>query len=165
MFNGTQPSDEGCNVSTGGALNINCGQGTTLIDCDRGFNGSDYSDLSNTFVWNKTTEVDQKLSIVFRFDQEIRINKIAMFFWNSQSNSIIVPNVRIYWSNDDLILPSKYIPAAIISTPNRTGDGQRTLDVSNITSLNLQFQYLRIEMSFYNNSEWIFLDEVQFCGK
>ena len=29
----------------------------------------------------------------------------------------------------------------------------------------LQFQYLRIEMSFYDNSEWIFLGEMFFCGK
>ena len=50
IFNGIQPSNEGCTngVSIDGQVTIDCGQGTTLIDCDRGFNGGDYSDLSNT---------------------------------------------------------------------------------------------------------------------
>ena len=98
MFNGTQPSNEGCTngVSIDGQVTIDCGQGTTLIDCNRGFNGGDYSDLSNTFAWNRTTSVNNQVSIVFTFYQQINISRISMFFWNSQSISIIVPNVMIY---------------------------------------------------------------------
>ena len=94
VFNGTQPSNEGCTngVSIDGQVTIDCGQGTTLIDCDRGINGGDYSDL---FAWNRTTSVAQQVSIVFRFGQQITISRIIMFFWNSQSNSIIIPNVII----------------------------------------------------------------------
>ena len=124
VFNGTQPSNEGCTngVSIDGQVTIDCGQGTTLIDCDRGFNDNpNYSDLSNTFAWNRTTSVAAQVSIVFRFYQQIKISRIAMFFWNSQSNSIIVPNVMMYWSNDDSIMPSNDI-TIITSSPRRTGD-------------------------------------------
>ena len=135
----------------------------TLIDCDRGFNGRDYSHLSDTFTWNRTTSVNNQVSIVFRFYQQINISRISMFIWNSQSNSIIVPNVMMYWSNDDSITPSNEITITTTS-PDRTGDGRRRLNID-INNDRLQFQYLRILMSFYDNSEWIFLGEVQFCGK
>ena len=165
MFNGTQPSNEGCTngVSIDGRVTIDCGQQTTLIDCDRGFNGGNYSDLSRTFAWNRTTSVAQQVSIVFRFDQQINISRITMFFWNSQSNSIIIPNVRMYWSNDDSITPSNEITITT-NSPSRTGDGRRRMNID-INDNGLQFQYLRIEMSFYDDSEWIFLSEVQFCGE
>ena len=166
VFNGTQPSNEGCTngVSIDGQVTIDCGQGTTLIDCDRGYNdNADYSDLSNYFIWNRTTSVAQQVSIVFRFDQQINISRIRMFFWNSQSNSIIVPNVTVYWSNDDSITPSNKITITT-NSPDRTGDARRRLNI-NIDNDRLQFQYLRIEISFYDNSEWIFLGEVFFCGK
>ena len=40
VFNGAQPSYEGCtnDVSIDGQVTFDCGQGTTLIDCDRGIN-------------------------------------------------------------------------------------------------------------------------------
>ena len=167
VFNGTQPSNGGCTngVSIDGQVTIDCGQGTTLIDCGRGFNGGDYSDLSYTytFAWNRTTSVAQQVSVVFRFDQQVNISRITMFFWNSQNNSIIIPNVMMYWSNDDSITPSNEI---IITTnsPSRTGDGRRRLNVD-INDIGLQFQYLRIVINFYDNSEWVFLGEVQFCGE
>ena len=159
VFNGTQPSNEGCTNS----VSIN-GQRTTLIDCDRGYNdNADYSDLSNYFIWNRTASVDQQVSIVFRFDQQISISRISMFFWNSQSNSIIVPNVMMYWSNDDSIIPSNVIN--ITPGPsNRNGDRRGRLNID-INDSELQFQYLRIVMNFFNNSEWIFLSEVQLCGE
>ena len=166
VFNGTQPSNEGCTngVSIDGQVTIDCGQGTTLIDCDRGYNdNADYSDLSNYFIWNRTTSVTQQVSIVFKFYQQINISRISMFFWNSQSNSIIVPNVMMYWSNDDSITPSNEINITT-NSPARTGDVRRRLNID-INNDGLQFQYLRIEMSFYDNSEWIFLGEVFFCGK
>ena len=167
VFNGTQPSNEGCTngISIDGQVTIDCAQATTLIDCDRGFNGGNYSDLSRTFAWNRTTLVGRRVSIVFRFDQQININRISMFFWNSQNNSIIIPNVRMYQGNyfDGSILLIRGIITITTSSPDRTGDGRRRLfiDINN----GLQFQYLRIEMSFYDNSEWIFLGEVQFCGE
>ena len=165
VFNGTQPSNEGCTngVSIDGQVTIDCGQRTTLIDCDRGFVNADYSDLSRTFAWNKTTSVAQQVSIVFRFDQQINISRITIFFWNSQSNSILIPNVRMYWSNDDSITPSNEINITT-NSPSRTGDARRRMNID-ININGLQFQYLRIEMSFYDDSEWIFLGEVQFCGE
>ena len=166
VFNGTQPSNEGCTngVSIDGQVTIDCGQGTTIIDCDRGYNdNADYSDLSDYFTWNRTASVDQQVSIVFRFDQQINISRISVFFWNSPSNSIIVPNVMMYWSNDDSIVPSNEIIITSGST-DRNGDRRNRLNVD-IYSAGLQFQYLRIVMSFYDNSEWIFLSDVQFCGE
>ena len=166
VFNGIQPSNEECTngVSIDGQVIIDCEQGTTLIDCDRGFNGGDYSDLSNTFAWNRTISVAQQVSIVFRFDQQINISRITMFFWNSQSNSIIIPNVTIYQGDyfDGSIISANQINITT-NSPSRTGDGRRRLfiDINN----GLQFQYLRIEMTFYDNNEWIFLGEVQFCGE
>ena len=166
VFNGTQPSNEGCTngVSIDGRVTIDCGQETTLIDCDRGINDGDYSDLSRTFVWNRTTSVGARVSIVFRFDQQINISRISMFFWNSPSNSIIVPNVRMYWGNyfdGSTVLTNVF--TITTSSPDRTGDARRRLFID--TNNGLHFQYLRIEMIFYDNNEWIFLSEVQFCGE
>ena len=165
VFNGTQPSNEGCTngVSINGQVTIDCGQGTTLIDCDRGFNGDDYSDLSGNFVWNRTNSVAEQVSIVFRFYQQINISRIAMYFWNSPNNSIIIPNVRLYGSNDDSIIPSNEINI-VPGSVSRDGDRRRRFNI-NINDNGLQFQYLRVEMSFYDDSEWIFLGEVEFCGK
>ena len=165
VFNGTQPSNEGCtnSVSIDEQVTIDCGQGTTLTDCVRGFNGGDYSDLSSTFAWNRTSSVAEQVSVVFRFDQQINISRITMFAFNSQSNSIIVPNVRLYGSNDDSITPSNEISITPGSV-RRTGDGRRRWSID-INDNGLQFQYLRIEMSFYDDSEWIFLNEVEFCGE
>ena len=166
VFNGTQPSNEGCTngVSIDGQVTIDCVQETTLIDCDRGYNdNADYSDLSSYFIWNGTASVDQQVSIVFRFDKQINISRISMFFWNSSSNSIIVPDVMMYWSNDDSITPSNVINITT-SSPSSTSNGRYRLN-TDISNTRLQFQYLRIMMTFYDNNEWIFLSEVQFCGE
>ena len=146
VFNGIQPSNDG---------NI-------LTDCDRGINDGDYSDLSNTFAWNRTTSVAQQVSIVFRFDQQINISRITMFFWNSPSNSIIIPNVRLAWADHNVV---RFFDTAITTnSPNRTEDGQSILSID-ISDDMPKFVYLRIAMTFYSNSEWIFLGEVQFCGE
>ena len=169
VFNGTQPSNEGCTngVSIDGQVTIDCGQGTTLIDCDRGYNNNaDYSDLSNYFIWNRTTSVAQQVSIVFNFFQQIRISSIVMFFWSSQSNRIIIPNMTMYWSDygfENNVFFKK-IPISIINSPNRTSDGRHIVNFD-INDDGLQFQYLMINMNFHDNSEWIFLSEVQFCGE
>ena len=167
VFNGTQPSNEGCanGVSIDGQVTIDCGQGTTLIDCDRGYNdNADYSDLSNYFIWNRTVSVDQQVSMVFRFDQQINISRISMFFWNSQSYNITVPNVMMYWSNDDSITPSNVINITL-GSPNTNGDRRSRLNIDISDDSELKFWYLRIAMTFVSNSEWIFLSEVQLCGE
>ena len=155
VFNGTQPSKLNEGYTNGaivsGRVTIDCGQGTTLIDCDQGYNdNADYSDLSNYFIWRRNEQV--QVSIVFRFYQQIMNSRISMFFWNSQSNSIIVPNVRMYQGDyfDGSIVLSNEITNTT-SSPDRTGDGRRrlNLDINN----GPQFQYLGIEMSFYINSE------------
>ena len=107
--------------------------------------------------------VDQNVSIVFRFDQQINISRIVMFFWNSPSNSIIVPTVRIYWSDDDSITPSDEITITT-NSPDRTTERRRRVHVD-IGNNDLKFQYLRMVLSFYNDSEWIFFGYVQFCGR
>ena len=162
VFNGTQPSNEGCTngAMLSGQVIIDCGQGTTLIDCDRGIA---LSNLSNTFAWNRTTSVAGQVSIAFRFDQLINISRIALFVFNSPSNSIIIPDVRLYWSNDDSITPSNEINITP-DVPRRDRSGLRRLDID-VNDNGLRFQYLRIEMSFYMDSEWILLSEVEFCGK
>ena len=168
MFNGTQPSNEGCTNGAilSGRVTIDCGQRTTLIDCDQGYNDNiDYSDLSSYFVWSRTESVAAQVSIVFRFYQQVSIKGISMFFWNSPNNNITVPNVRLFGSNyfDGSVVLSNEIMATTDSPNNRTIDGRHRLNV--IISNDRLVQYLRIEMSFYDNSEWIFLSEVQFCGK
>ena len=166
VFNGTQPSNEGCTngVSIDGQVTIDCGQGTTLIDCNiRAIIDDDFSDLSRIFAWNRTTSVAEQVSIVFRFDQQISISMISMYFRNSPNNSIIIPIVKMFWSNDDSIMPSNEITITT-NSPGRNNDARRRLDID-INDNRLQFQYLRIEMSFYDNSEWIFLSELRFCGK
>ena len=84
-----------------------------------------------------------------------------MFFWNSQSNSIIIPNVRLAWADRHMVFTDTAITT---NSPNRTGDGQSILNID-ISNDWLKFLYLRITMAFYGNSEWIFLGEVQFCGE
>ena len=145
VFNGIQPSNDS----------------SILIDCNGGLTSDDYSDLSHTFAWNRTTSVAQQVSIVFRFDQQINISRIAMYFWNSPSNSIIVPNVSLALADHNVQFTDTAITA---NSPNRTEDGQSILNID-ISDDKLKFVYLRITMTFYSNSEWIFLGEVQFCGE
>ena len=87
-----------------------------------------------------------------------------MFFWNSQSNSITVPNVTMYWSNDGFILPSIVINITP-SNPNTNGDRRSRFNIDISDDSELKFRYLRIAMTFVNSHEWIFLSEVQLCGE
>ena len=163
VFNGTQPNNEGCanGAIFSGRATVNCGQGTTLIDCDQGYNDNvDYSDLSSYFIWSRTESVAAQVSIVL----QIKISRIRMSFWSSQTKNITVSRVKMFTSDyfDGSIVLSNEITVTTNSS-NRTIDGRHRLYV--YTRTDRQFQYLRIEMSFYYNSEWIFLSEVQFCGK
>ena len=164
MFNGTQPSNEGCTngVSIDGQVTIDCGQGTILIDCDQGYkDNADYSNLSNYFIWYRT---DQQPYIEFRFYQQIKISRINMFFWNSPTDDITIPTVKMYssdYNHDGNNIINNETHTIKTNSLNRTSDERHMLnfDVNNST---LQFQYLILQM---NNSEWIFLSEVQFCGE
>ena len=128
VFNGTQHSNEGCTNGAifSGRVTIDCGQGTTLIDCDQGYNDNvNYSDLSSYFIWSRTESLASQVSMVFRFYQEVNIIRISMFYWNSPNNSIIVPNVRLFGSNyfDGSIVLTNEITATT-NSPNRTVDGR-----------------------------------------
>ena len=92
------------------------------------------------------------MSIEFRFGQEVNISNIRMFFWNSPSDSIIVPNIIMQFTTYEISMIN-----------NRTDNGQNILNIDSSND-RLLFKVLIIEMSFYNDSEWIFLSEVQFCG-
>ena len=140
MFNGIQPSNDKA----------------ILTDCDQGFDGGNYSDLSNTFAWRRRTLT---VSIVFRFYQQISIDRINIFFWNSPNDNIIVPTVSIAFADRHM----QFTDTAITTNlPNETEDEQSILNIA-INNDRLKFLYLRITMSFTN--EWIFLGEVQFCGE
>ena len=163
MFNGTQPNNNGC-TSIDGQGTINCGVGTTLMDCGRGPSRNlDISDVPKHFVWNRT--VNQQVSVVFKFDQQVDIRRIAIVFWNSPSNNIIAPNLMLYWSNDDSTMPSNQINFDTSDPYNRDSEGRSRLNLDINDDGGMRFQYFRIVMSFHDDSEWIFLNEVVFCGE
>ena len=86
-----------------------------------------------------------------------------MFFWNSPSNSIIVPDVKMHRSNN-LHEPFHSLDATNTTILNRTDEGQHRVDMF-FNLKTLRFQYLKVDMNFYDSSDWIFLGEVQFCGE
>ena len=152
MYNGTQPSNGGCTNGTSSDA-VNCGLGTALLDCD--------SDLSTPiFTWSKAELSSNQVSTVFRFDQQINLAVIRMCFWNSISDSVTVPNVKVYWSDDDSIAPSN----RFLITHNTSGSDAHVLTI-NIGYSSLKFRYLKIEMSFVEGCRWIILSEVEFCGE
>ena len=165
---GAQPSNDGC-TSIDGQETINCGVGTTLMDCDNGNQTNiNYTDLSNYFVWNKS--INQQVSMVFRFDQKVKISRISLYFWSQPSVSVAVaiPNLMLYWSNDDSrsTTPSNNVsfdlnPALDINVSAERQRRRRNLD---FTDQNLLLQSLRIMMTI-SNATHIFLSEVLFCGK
>ena len=116
MFSGSQPSNGGCTNGTSnyGQMTIDCGSGTALLDCDSDFNAGNFSDLSNLpiFSWSKTASVPELVDIIFTFNQQISINRIRMFFWNSTSDSIEVPIVKVLWSDDNSAIPSAQMSAS-----------------------------------------------------
>ena len=164
-FSGTQPSNGGCTdgASVDGQVTTDCGQGTALLDCDSNFNEGNFSDLSDTpiFIWNKTASLSQQVFMVFKFDQQISLGVIRMFFWTSLSDEIIVPNVNVYWSDNSTISNE------FTTTRGTSGNGTIGQHILNIyiSHHELKFRYVRITMSFGDTCEWIFLSEVEFCGE
>lgn len=170
MFRGVQPSNGGCinGASINGQATIDCGRGTALLDCRLNCSMDSVPDLSDMalFTWNKTASVSDQVSMVFKFDQQVNPLIIRLFFWMVPSDSVFIPNVRIYWSDDDSITPSNelMITCNIIRCDTNTTVGQHMMTIGRGIE-ELKFRYLRITMSFGDTSEWIFLSEVQFCGK
>ena len=164
MFSGAQPSNGGCTdgASVDGQVTTDCGQGTALLDCDSNFNGGNFSDLSNLtiFAWNRAPLMSNEVSITFMFSQQSIINVIRMFFWNSTSDSIKIPIVHVFWSDDDNNRPTNSFGTPI--STDGTGSGQH---IMTINGGNSKLRYLRIRMRFPDNHGWIFLSEIQFCGK
>ena len=134
------------------------------MDCERGpSNNLDISDVSKHFVWNRT--VNQQVTVVFKFDQQVDIRRIAIVFWNSPSNHIIAPNLTLFWSNDDSTVPSNQISFNIADLCSRDSEGRCRQNLNIDNDGGIRFQYFRIVMRFYDDREWIFLNEVVFCGE
>ena len=157
---GIQPANDGCNVSTDGQEIVNCGVGTTLVDCDNGNSTNiNYTDLSNYFVWNR-----EQVSIVFRFDQPVEINRISLFFWSQPSAQVTVPNLMLYWSNNNTTTPSNNLMFDLNSITIESMERRRRRRNFDITSQGLMLQFLRIVMT-KTDQPFIFLSEVLLCGK
>ena len=135
------------------------------MDCNNGDPANiNYTDLSNYFVWNRT--LNQQVSIVFKFYQQVNIRRISLYFWSQPSVAVAIPNLTLYWYNDDLITPSNSIsfdvnPMITISGSERQ-QRRRNLDINN---QGLLFQFLRIVMTITDGTYYVFLSEVLFCGK
>ena len=86
-----------------------------------------------------------------------------MVFWNSLSDGIVEPNVNVYWSDDDFVMPSNEF------TITHTTQGNAEMEPHTLTINagvhDVRFRYVRIMMSFATESDWILLSEVQFCGE
>jgi len=165
-FNGARPSNNGCidDVSSG-RQDINCGVGAALLDCKSDFNGGNFLRLSNMAIhaWSRASLSSNVVSIVFRFTQQSSISVFRMFFWSSPSDNINIPRdseVNAYVS-DSSTIQSFALTITSISTDDNQNGSIMTFNVGG----NQKFHYLRITMNFPNNRGWIFLSEVQFCGK
>ena len=162
-FGGVQPSNDGCTPIDGQGT-INCGVGTTLMDCERGpTRNINFSDLSSYFVWNRTSSVLRNVSVVFRFDQPVIIRRISMWFWNAPNGGIEIPSLTLYSSNDDSTTPSNQISIDTSDSPVPVENRLHRLNVD-IINEGLMFHSLRIVVAF-TDGLYIFLSEVLFCGK
>ena len=163
-FGGAQPSNDGC-TSIDGQGTVKCGVNTTLMDCERGLTRNlNFSDLSPYFVWNRTTSANRNVPVVFRFDRSVNIRRISMWFWNSPTRDTVqIPSLTLYSSNDDSTTPSNQISIDTSESPALMENRQYRLIVD-ITNEGLMVQLLRIVMTISDGTH-IFLSEVQFCGK
>ena len=159
----TQPSDDNC-TSINGQGTINCGVGTTLIDCENGpTRAINFSDLSPYFVWNRTTSATRNVSVVFRFPLPVNLRRIIMWFWNAVNGGIVIPSLTLYSSNDNSTTPSNQISIDTSDSPVLVENRQYRLNVD-ITNEGLMVQSLRVMMTI-SQGTYIFLSEVMFCGK
>jgi len=155
----TQPSNDGC-TSVDGQGTINCGVGTTLMDCKQGpmsnLNFSDY------FVWSRPNKAVRSVSTTFRFDQLVNIRRISMWFWYAPDGGALVPNLTLYTSNDNFTTSSNQISINTSDSLPPVENRRYRLDVD-ITDEGLMVQSLRIMMNI-NEGLVILLSEVLFCG-
>ena len=160
----TLPTNDGCNTSTNGT--INCGVGTTLMDCDRGIiNSLDLSDLSNYFVWNRTaTTSDRTVSTAFRFSQPVNIGRISMWFWNAPRSLIDIPSITLFSSNDVSTTQSNPVNIDTSDSAEPIESRRYRLNVD-IASGGLMIQSLDVVMRITGEGRYIFLNELLFCGK
>ena len=162
-FSSVQPSNDGC-TSIDGQGTINCGVETTLMDCENGpTRNLNLSDLSPYFVWNRTRLVLRNVSVVFRFDQQVNIRRISMWFWNAPNGGITLPSLTLYSSNENSTTPSNQISIDTSDSPVPVEDRRYRLNVD-ITDDGLMVQSLRIMVALTDGTH-IFLSEVLFCGK
>ena len=160
---GVQPNNDGC-ISIDGQGTINCGVGTTLMDCERGPSRNlNFSDLSPYFVWNRTRSILLNVSTVFRFPLPVNIRRISMWFWNAPLNGITLPILTLYSSNDNSTTPSNQISIDTSDSPVPVENTRYRLNVD-IINEDLMFQFLRIMMTISQGTH-TFLSEVLFCGK
>ena len=165
VFRGTLPSNGGCanGPSVDGQVTIDCGLGTALIDCNSDLNQAVFANLSDTplFMWNKTALSSNEVPIIFKFDQQVNVAIIRMYFWSSLRDSMTVPNINVYWSDEDFVMPSKEF---VITHSTSGGDADQQVLTIHIGHRNLKFRYIRIQMAFADSCQWIVLSEVEFCG-
>ena len=158
-----QPSNDGCTSVDGEGI-INCGVWTTLMDCERGLRSNlNFSDLSDYFVWNRTTLAVRNVSTIFRFDQPFNISRISMWFWYTPNGGIFVPNLTLYSSNDNFTTSSNQISIDTSNSLPPVKNRQYRLNVD-ITDENFMAQFLRVMMTISEGTH-VFLSEVLFCGK
>jgi len=160
---GIQPSNDGC-TPIDGQETINCGVGTTLMNCERGDRMNiNFSDLSDYFVWSRTPPAFRNVSTVFRFNQPVDMRRISMWFWNAPNGGIIIPSLTLYSSNDNFTTSSNQISIDTSDSAEPEESRRYRLNVD-ITDEGLMAQSLRIMMTI-NEGQFVFLSEVQFCGK
>jgi len=151
-------------MSIDGLGTINCGVGTTLMDCERGaLRNINFSDLSDYFVWSRTPPAFRNVSTVFRFNQPVNIRRIIMQFWNALSGGISIPSLILYSSTDDFTTSSNQISIDTSDSAVLEDNTRYRLNVD-ITDEGLMVQSLRIMMTI-SEGQFVFLSEVQFCGK
>ena len=166
VFRGTLPGNGGCanGPSVDGQVTIDCGLGTALIDCDSDLNQTVFDNLSDTplFMWNKTALSSNEVPIIFKFDQQVNVAIIRMYFWSSLQDSMTVPNIDVYWSDEDFVMPTNEF---VITHSTSGGDADQQVLTIHIGHRNLKFRYIRIQMAFADSCQWIVLAEVEFCGE
>ena len=163
-FFGTEPANDGCTAIDRQGT-INCGVETTLTDCNRGvLRNLNFSDLSDYFVWNKTSIYKvRNVSMLFRFDQPLNISRIGMWFWNAPRSSIGIPNLTLYSSKDSSTRSSNLVTIGISNSQAPVENERYRLNVD-ITDEGLMIHSLRIIMTL-NEDFFVFLSEMLFCGK
>ena len=163
---GEQRVDEGCIPVDDAPGTINCGVGTTLMDCTRGPQITNTSlNLSDYFIWNRTmTSEVRNVSTVFRFGLPVNIGRMSMWFWNAPASLTDIPNIALYSSNDVSTTPSNPVTIDTSKSAEPIESRRYRLNVDIING-GLMIQSLKVMMSITSGGSYILLSEVLFCGK